>query len=535
MSDQLHNNTLKLTRFIFRKELLYSFIWLFITIVITLLVAVAFQNMYTSAVERQVMAETMKNPAMVALVGPVLGADNYTLGAMMTNMMMLFTILAIAIMNIFLVVRYTRKDEENGRIELIQSLPVGRLSNLSATMIVCILINLSLAILISIGLFVLQIESMNLIGSIVYGATLGVSGIFFGAITALFVQIASTSRGATGFSFILFGITFLIRAIGDVSNKAISLLSPIGIILKTEAYVNNYWWPIITVLLLSIIIGIIAFYLNLKRDFGSGMIAVKPGRKNASKFLNSSFMFSLRLLRSTLIGWGITMFVLGISYGSVFGDLEKFFKGNELLKQMFANRPDLSFAEQFLPMLMVILSIAATIPTLIAMLKIRSEEKKERLEHIVSKSVSHNKVLSGYLIISIITAFIMMFLSILGLWIAASATMSNPITLIILLKAGLSYFPSMLVMIGITTLLIAYLPKFSGYIWGYLGLSFFIVYIGQVLQLPSWTSKISPYGYISRFPVEKFNLSILIILIIVAIGMFILSFLGYKKRDIRKV
>lgn len=92
----------------------------------------------------------MSNPAMIAMLGPAYGLDNYTNGAMFSQMMLLFTIIAVAIMNIFLVTKYTRKEEEEGRSEVIRSLPVGRLSNLSAVMLAGLLINTVIALVVGL-------------------------------------------------------------------------------------------------------------------------------------------------------------------------------------------------------------------------------------------------------------------------------------------------------------------------------------------------------------------------------------------------
>ena len=115
----------------------------------------------------------MKNPAMTAMVGPGYGLDNYTVGAMMAHQMLLFTAIAVGIMNIFLVVRHTRRDEESGRIEMIRALPVGRLANLSSTVLVSLIVNILLALIVGLGLYFLRIESMDLHGSLLYGAVLG--------------------------------------------------------------------------------------------------------------------------------------------------------------------------------------------------------------------------------------------------------------------------------------------------------------------------------------------------------------------------
>ena len=133
-------------------------------------------------------------------------------GVLFVHNMLVFSAIIVAVMSTFLVVRHTRKDEEAGRIEMIRSLPVGKLSNLSATLIVCIIINIIIALVIGIGLALLQNEDMGLISSLLYGATLGATGIVFGSIAALFSQISATSRGAITSSLLFLGIMYLLRA-----------------------------------------------------------------------------------------------------------------------------------------------------------------------------------------------------------------------------------------------------------------------------------------------------------------------------------
>ena len=175
---------------------------------------------------------------------------------------------------------------------------------------------------------------MDLDGSLLYGAALGATGIFFTAVTAIFAQLSENSRGTIGLSFAVLGISYLIRAIGDVSNETLSWFSPLGWVLGAEVYVNNYWWPILLTLGVSIILVILAFYLNAIRDLESGFLPSKPGRKHASRFLQSPLGLVLRLQRTGMIAWAIGLFILGASYGSVLGDLESFIKDNEMLADL---------------------------------------------------------------------------------------------------------------------------------------------------------------------------------------------------------
>lgn len=63
---------------------------------------------------------------------------------------------------------------------------------------------------------------MDLECSLLYGAALGATGMFFTTITALFVQLSESSRGTIGFSFAVLGFTYLIRVMGYKGNETVS-------------------------------------------------------------------------------------------------------------------------------------------------------------------------------------------------------------------------------------------------------------------------------------------------------------------------
>lgn len=526
------NDTGKLVRFILRRERVMSVVWLVMLVFITVIVPPALSSMYEIGPETQSMAETMKNPAMIAMMGPVYGADNYNIGAMTSNFMLLFTIIGVAIMNIFFVVRHTRGDEERGRIEVIRSLPVGRLSNLSATMIAAFGINLVLALLSGFALYATGIESLDFSGSILYGVAMGVSGLFFAAITSLFAQLSANSRGVVLYSLAFLGIFYMMRAAGDINNEVIACISPLGLILRTQVYVKNFWWPVFIIILLTIIVTAAAFCLNYNRDMNQGIIPEKPGRRTASAMLGSPLGLALRLQRTTLIGWFIGMFVFGAAYGSIMGDLEAFLKSNELLMQILPTNSGYSVTELFITMLMSILSLTGTIPVLTSMLTLRSEEKRNQSEHILARVVSRTKYMASYFSISLVNSFIMLFAAVFGLWSASAVVMETPINFLPMFKAMMVYLPAVWFMLGITVLLIGALPEKSGLCWAYLGFSFFVIYIGRVMQFPEWVKKLSPFGYIPELPMDTINYTTLAVFSCVSIIMMAAGFFFYKKRDV---
>ena len=452
----------------------------------------------------------------------------------MSHQMLLFTALAVAIMAIMLVVKHTRRDEEEGRIEVIRALPTGRLASLSATMLVATGASVLLAILVAIGLGVTGLQGIDWHGSILYGVSLGLTGIMFAAITAVFAQLAETSRGASAFAFGFLGLAYLLRAIGDISSEALSLISPLGLILRTQAYVNNYWWPVLVGLLLAAGLTALAFYLNSIRDLEAGFIAARPGRRQASALLQTPIGLLLRLQKTALISWAVGMFLLGASYGSVLGDIETFFSTSEFFQTMLPALEGVTLTQQFVAMLMVIMSMVGTIPALLVVLKLRAEEKAGRTEHLLSRAVSRGRLMGNHLVLAVLVALAMQLLSVVGLWSASSAVMDEPIALGTMLGASMVYMPAILIMLGVAVMLIGFWPERGVLSWLYLGYSFFTVYLGGLLQFPEWMPKLTPFGHVPNVPIADPSLLGTLLMLGLAALLFVGGFHGFGRRDLQQ-
>ncbi|MFC5602652.1 ABC transporter permease [Sporosarcina koreensis] len=532
MGQNIFANTGRLSRFILRLDRIRIPLWIIGLAIFTLIVPPAFDNFYETEQDKAAITETMANPAMIAMVGPA-DLENYTTGVMTAHQMLLITAIIVGLMAILLVTRHTRADEEDGRLELIRSLPAGRLAYLNAALFVSCGAFIALALCIGFGLYALGIESMDLEGSLLYGAILGGTGFVFSGVTAIFAQLSESSRGTVGWSVAVLIFAYLFRAVTDVSNEAMSWLSPLGWVTKAEVYSSNHWGPVVVMLVVSFLLFIAANFLNSIRDLEQGFIPSKPGKRYASRFLQSPIGLAFRLQRTGFFAWAIGLFILGASYGSIFGDLEAFFVGNETFQQMLQQAEGASLVEQFIPMLMIVLSLIATVPPVLAMNKLRGEEKKNRLDHLLGRAVSRMRLIGSYAVLAVVNGFVMISASALGLWSAATAVMEDGLEFGMVYKAAIVFYPAMLVMIGITAFLIGFLPRLTQLIWMYILYSFFVLYVGNLIQFPDWVGQLSPYGHVPQVPIEDAAFMPLFLLSSLAVGLLVTGVTGFRKRDLQ--
>ena len=521
------------TRFILRRDRVRLPVWLLGIVSFTVLCVPLLANMFGTPQELAIMGQIMENPAMIAMIGPPFGVENYTVGAMYANMMLVIMAMLAGAMNIFFVTRHTRQDEELGRLEVLRSLPVGRLAGLTATLKVAFAQNLLMALGIGFGMAAFGIESMPLGACLLLGAAMGGAGLVFATATAVFCQISSSNRTASGFALTFLMAAYLLRAIGDIGPEVLSLISPLGLISRTQVFVGNDLWPIWVLLLASIVLSTLALVLNNLRDLDQGILATRPGRKHGSPLLSSPLGLALRLTRTTLIGWGVVLVVFGAMYGSVLNEMEGFIDGSPWLQTMFAVPDGHSVTDHFVGFLMVILSFVAAIPILSLMLRLWGEEKGGYTEKILATRTSRQALFGAYFGIAFVASIVFQTLAGVSFWGAASVVMDPIPDFFVYLQAALNYLPAVWLLLGLAVALVGFFPSRASLAYAYLGIAFFLVYLGTVAQLPAWTEKLSPFGYIPRLPIEAQTWLPLAGLTGIFIVLSILGFIGYRKRDLK--
>ena len=541
------NNTGRLCKLILRRERIISLVWIVILVVFSMGLAPAMTAMFPDTESRSNFAVSFNNPVMVAMMGPVYGVDNYTAGAMYGGLMLLWVAITVAVMNIFFVVRHTRADEERGRTEVVRSLPTGRLTNINATMLSALVLNAVLGLLIGLSLTALNIEGIGFGGSMLYGAAVGVSGLVFAAIAALFSQLSSNTGGATGLSLAVLGVFYMIRAGGDSQgNEIMACISPLGLVQRSQTYVENNIWPSLILLLEAVVISAVAYKLSSVRDLGQGFIAAKPGRAKAPAGLLSPFGLAWRLLRGPLIIWIIVMFVLGASYGSVVADISTFIGDSpeyltiigvpiELLDTLSMADKEKLIVDSFGQFVTIMMTLVCFVPLLNAALKVRSEEKEGRAEHILSRVVPRAKYLAGYVILAYIASVLIQFATAVGLYYATDALTggASPYDFGEMLTTYFALLPAAWVMIGVAVFLVGLAPKATGVAWAYFGVVFFTSFVGGMV-LPEWMLNISPMHHIpGPQPFERYTLDFppLIVLTAIAMALTTAGFIFYSKRD----
>jgi ABC-2 type transport system permease protein len=486
-----------------------------------------------SSDEMGILGELMKNPAMVAMCGLIYGSE-VTLSIIYSQMMMVWSALVVAVMNILIVIRHTRTDEDEGRLEVIRALPTGRLANLGAVSVLMVYINVVVFLACGFFMGVFNVESFTVRGCLLYSAALATCGLFFAALTMVIVQIAHSSREAMGISTGLLGFFYILRAYGDVSSETLAVISPLGLIQRTYCFYEDRLMPVVILVSLSLVLMGLGFALSSLRDLGQGLLPnLGRARAHAPRTLSGEWGLTWRLTRSTILAWSATVFISAAAYGSVMGEMEDFVMSNPLYQQMMgigANEKDIT--GPVVTMLVLIMGIIGTIPVLTTVFKLRSEEVQGRLDYVLGKSVSRWRLFIGYAGLAVIVSAVMLVLTAAGFWVVIQSVMTEPVSTPLIAKVAFNYFPALFAFGGLGLFLVGYAKKYTWVGWTYLVVSFLMTYMGSMMGLPRWAERLTPFGLLQRWPSEPFSWWPWIGLMVAGIVLGVLGALGFRRRDI---
>ena len=378
--------------------------WIIVASVLAL-VATAYGSMAatlglypTDAAAASGAAVLVGNPSLTALYGPLPAATAAGIGVLKTVMMgSLFT----AFLAFALVRRHTRSEEEDGRFELVAAGVVGRRAPLAAAVGLATMTVLATGLLSALSLVT---TGVDLTGSLSLGVVEVVAGLVMTGITAIAVQLTSTTRGAGGIAVGALGLAFLVRALADTAQgggRHLVWLSFLGWAEQVSPFGANRLWLLLPALVATAALLVVADLLLHRRDLGSGLWAARPGPARASARLGSPLGLAWRLQRGALLGWTIGYAVVGLAVGNIARSVDQIASSpgiEEMLRKMSGGQGAL--VDAFFGTELRFLAIGAAAYGIAAALRLRSEESSGRAEVVLAGSVSRGQWVASHTLIA---------------------------------------------------------------------------------------------------------------------------------------
>ena len=220
-----------------------------------------------------------------------------------------------ALMAILIVVRNSRAHEDSGQAELFASGVMARSARLAVAVIMAALASLALGV-VSFTLTVLV--GGGVLPTLILSASYVASGLMFAGVAAVAAQLGADSRAAASLAVAILGVLYVVRGYIDSAglDPWVSWLTPLGWLAHTAPATENNPWPLLLALAFAVVLVLIAFGLENRRDFGRGLIAGRHGPERAG-LAGSVRGLAVQLHRGALMSWGIAFVALGVLFGTL--------------------------------------------------------------------------------------------------------------------------------------------------------------------------------------------------------------------------
>ncbi|MDQ3308259.1 MAG: ABC transporter permease [Actinomycetota bacterium] len=517
-----------LVRLILRRDRVRLPVWILGIVGLVYASAGAVSAAYPTQKEVDAYAATFgESPAGIAMSGPPTALDS--IGGIVIFEVNASAMIAISLMSIFLVVRHTRAEEEEGRTELLRSAVVGRhAAATSALMVVS-----GATLLVGLGIAAsLASADVPLAGAVLFGASVTALGIVFAAIAGCAAQITTHARGATGLATAVLGASFVLRAAGDVGNGLLSWFSPIGWSQATRPIDDDRWEVLLVPSAAAVLLTALMVTLTNRRDIGSGIVAARPGPAEAAPGLSGAFGLALRLQRGSIAGWAAGLLLGGVAFGSVAREVQDMVADNPQLAEYFQSAEGASLLDSFFATAYLVLSLVSAGFAVASVLRMRSEEASGRLEPLLATGLSRSRWVAGSLLVTFVGTVTVVLAGGLGVGIASALVQTKPAAMLLSVGYAAAYLPAVLTLAAVTLLLFGWLPRCTSVAWALVAGCFVIGWLGGVLDIPSWLEQTTPFTHTPMVPAEPVTVTPLAVLTALIAGAVVAGVLGLKRRDI---
>lgn len=526
MSDRL--GTAPLVRLIVDRDRLRLLAWIVGLVILVWVTAASTKSLYPTQASLDAIARAARdNPVALAFNGPDQALD--TIGGQIAFQVGAFGLLMVGLMSVLLVGRATRGEEDSGRLEMVRSMPVGRHAPMTAGLLVVIGTNLVLWVLVTVSLL---LEDLPTHGSVVFGASFAAVGITFVGVTAVTAQVSENPRVATGAAGAVLGASYVLRAAGDMTGGTLSWLSPLGWAQKSRPYAGERWWPLLLCVALGAGLIWLAAALAVRRDFGSGMIAPKPGPPAAAPSLGSPLGLAVRLHRGAVIWWGLAVLLLGLVYGSLTESIDSFLGDNPSMEDVLAAVGQASLTDAYLATSLLITALMAAGPALQIVQRLRAEETEERAEVVLATGTSRGTWLGSHLVVALVGGALTLVLGGLGLGVAYAAVGGGADQIPRLVGAALAYVPAVWLLTALAVAMFGLIPRWSAAGWVALTACLVIGMFGALLDLPQWVLDLSPFQQTPAVPADPLRMLPLAVLTLVTGAFLAIGLAAFRSRDL---
>ena len=431
---------------------------------------------------------------------------------------------------IFAITRATRAQEDSGQAELLASGVMGRGTRLMAAVAIGLIGSVLLGVVA--GLVTVACGG-GWMPSMLLAATFTATGWMFTGVAAIAAQIGSDARTANSIAVGTLGVLFLLRGFAySISAPSWTIwINPLGWMTETKPASGNNWWPILPAVLLTIVLLVVAFVLQSRRDFGVGAIAPRPGPARGTT--RSTLRLALRINRGLLITWTIAFLALGLVFGYFTTSIHDILGSNTAVQHVLAagaTTPE-ALVGAFVVTVLSLVGIIASVSGVQVMLKVRSEELEDRVEPVIAAGATRSRYYASNVLVALVMPAWCLLVA--GTLIATLASTANiGVTFGDVLLQAVATVPAVWTVVAVSIAVVGARPHVALAAWIGVLLSFALTLLGPTFKLWDWILAISPFWHVPNVTLADANWVGLLWISLVTVLFIVIGFVGFRRRDL---
>ncbi len=516
-----------MVRILWRTSWLAMLLWVLALAGSLIGTAAAVAGLYDTPQKIQSYADAVTSGnALLAINGHVEGINS--LGGVIQDEFGFLASFLVPLLGISLVARFTRREEESGRLEPLLSGRIARHQPAMAALLVASGTIAATVVLFAVGLVVTGVPASQ---AVLYSLALGALAFVFATLAALLAQLMMHSRGVYGASLAVLATSYVLRGVGDATHSWVTWLSPLGWAEKAAPSGAQRWWTLAIPLVVGLVLGGAAMQLARRRDLGSARFRLGPGPARATAWLRHPLGLAVRLHRGAVLGWLAGALLLAGMMGALAQQLLDAIQGNPALADAMGMEGG-SAIDGVMATTQVYLAVIATGYVVQAVGALRGEEAEGRLETQLAGSLSRARWLAAHTVAVLGGLVLIVVVASLVLAGTTALSLGDTAELGAVMGSGLAYLPAELVLAGIGLAVFGVWPRAFPVAWAAFGVVTFIAFLGPGLKLDRWVLDLAPTTHVGNPPLGEVAAGDLVALTAVGVLLLGVGFLAFRRRGV---
>lgn len=494
-------------------------VWIGALVLMAYASASATESLFGTLEDRLRIATLLNDQAaLVALYGPIL--DPTSVGELAMSKLTVLYALFSCILYVVVVRRHTRVEEESGRAELVAGTSIGRGAPLAAAVAEGAGVALVLGALVAVADVA---GGLPVAGSLWFGVAWAGTGLVATGTAAVACQLSASARTAGAVAAAILVGAFVTRALGDAVGRLhwLSWFSPLGWNTQLRAWTDPRWWVSALYVGLATALVLLAGALRARRDLGAGLVEARPGPTSGT--MAGPWTLTLRLHRTSLVLWTVGAAGMSLLFGAMapgFEDLLSTGGGRVLVDRL---------GGAFVAVLLPIAAMAITAFPVTVVGRACRDEAEGRLELTLAAGTSRTRWFAAPAVLGALGSAWLLAVCGTGLW--AGYRLAGGVATTPTLAAALGWAPAVWVVLGVALVGLALRAGWLG--WAALVGFVTLTLVGELLQLPAWLVRLSPYSALPAYPVAAWDWTPFLVLLVVGPGLTAVAGWWFARRDVR--